>query len=68
MLRWMIALAAAAVLAAAGCSEKTGNLSSSDPKERALALRAVTAKADDKAVEKIAALARHEDAGTASAA
>ena len=68
MLKWMIALAAVVVLAAAGCAEKSGNLSSSDSKERAQALRAVTAAADEKAVEKIAELARHEDVRTATSA
>jgi HEAT repeat protein len=67
MLKCVIGLAAMAVLAA-GCSDKTGNLSSSDPKERAQALQAVTAAADEKAMEKIAALARHENVQTASAA
>jgi len=63
----VIGLAVAAVLAA-GCSEKSGNLSSSDPKERSQAIRAVASAANDKAVEQIVPLVRHEDPQTASEA
>ena len=58
---------AVAMLVGAGCSG-SGNLSSSDPKEVAKAIQAAASAGDDRAAEKIAPLAHHEDAQTASVA
>jgi HEAT repeat protein len=63
----VIGLAVVAVLAA-GCSDKSGNLSSPDPRERSRAIQAAASAAGDKAVEQIAPLVRHEDSQTASEA
>ena len=58
---------AAAMLVGPGCSG-SGNLSSSDPKEVAKAVQAAASAGDDRAADKIAPLAHHEDAQTASVA
>jgi HEAT repeat protein len=58
---------AAAMLAAAGCSEKP-SLTSSDPKERARAIQAAVKVADEKTVEQVVALTRNEDVQTAASA
>jgi HEAT repeat protein len=66
MMRWLIVLAAAAALAA-GCSDKSKQ-GSSPADERTREIEAAARAGDDKAVEKIAPLVRHEDAQTATAA
>jgi len=66
MIRWLIVLAAVAALAA-GCSDKSKQGSSASD-ERTKEIEAAARDGDDRAVEKIAPLVRHEDAQTATAA
>lgn len=57
-----------AVLLAAGCSDSSNNLSSSDQAERMRAIFAVAARADDNAVEQLAPLVKDADIKVASEA
>jgi HEAT repeat protein len=67
-MRKCLIVLAAVVLMGAGCEDKTKNLSSSDSKERAQAISAVSAAADEKTVEKVAAMVRSDNVQTASSA
>lgn len=67
-MRKCLIVLAAVVLMGAGCEDKTKNLSSSDPRERARAIAAVSAAADEKTVEKVAAMVRNDNVQTASSA
>ena len=68
MLKCVMGLGLALLVLGTGCSDSSKSLSSSDPGERAAALRKMAAAGDDKAAEQVAPLIKHEDTRTATQA
>ena len=68
MLKCVMGLGLALLVLGTGCSDSSKSLSSSDPGERAAALRKMAVAGDDKAVERVAPLVKHEDTRTATQA